>query len=67
MGEEVELVASRLREKGGRITQAAVIEELEQLRKHGVYAKVDVCAECWRWQSQKHTLHFRQKVRKFFC
>ena len=32
VGEEVELVASRLREKGGRITQAAVIEELEQLR-----------------------------------
>ena len=32
VGEEVDLVASRLREKGGRITQAAVIEELEELR-----------------------------------
>ena len=32
VGEEVDLVASRLREKGGRITQAAVIEELESLR-----------------------------------
>ena len=31
-GEEVDIVASRLREKGFRITQAAVIEEIEQLR-----------------------------------
>ena len=31
-GEEVDIVASRLREKGIRITQAAVIEEIEQLR-----------------------------------
>ena len=31
-GEEVDLVASRLRDKGGRITQAAVIKELEELR-----------------------------------
>ena len=32
VGEEVDLVASRLGEKGVRITQAAVIEELEELR-----------------------------------
>ena len=31
-GEEVDIVASRLREKGIRITQAAVIEEIKQLR-----------------------------------
>ena len=32
VGEEVDIVASRLRERGGRITQAAVIEALEELR-----------------------------------
>jgi hydroxymethylglutaryl-CoA reductase len=32
-GEEVDIVASRLREQGIRITQAAVIEEIEKLRK----------------------------------
>lgn len=31
-GEEVDIVASSLRQKGGRITQAAVIEELRELR-----------------------------------
>ena len=31
-GEEVNIVAARLREKGGRITQTAVIEALEELR-----------------------------------
>ena len=31
-GEEVDIVASSLRQKGGRITQAAVIEELRKLR-----------------------------------
>ena len=31
-GEEVDIVASRLREKGIRITQATVIEEIKQLR-----------------------------------
>jgi len=31
-GKEVDFVAARLREKGGRITQAAVIEALEELR-----------------------------------
>ncbi|MDP7002498.1 MAG: hydroxymethylglutaryl-CoA reductase, degradative [Candidatus Thalassarchaeaceae archaeon] len=31
-GKEVDVVASRLRERGGRITQAAVIEALEELR-----------------------------------
>ncbi len=31
-GDEVDVVASRLRERGGRITQAAVIDALEELR-----------------------------------
>ena len=31
-GKEVDVVAARLRERGGRITQAAVIEALEELR-----------------------------------
>ena len=31
-GEEVDGVASMLRERGGRITQASVIEALEELR-----------------------------------
>ena len=31
-GEEIDIVASRLREKGIRITQAAVMEEIKQLR-----------------------------------
>ena len=31
-GEEVDIVASSLRQKGGRITQAAVVEELRKLR-----------------------------------
>ncbi len=32
-GKEVDIVASKLRERGGRITQAAVIEALGELRK----------------------------------
>ena len=32
-GAEVDIVAARLREQGGRITQKAVEEELENLRK----------------------------------
>ena len=31
-GPEVDIVAARLRERGGRITQKAVEEELERLR-----------------------------------
>ena len=31
-GEEVDRVASMLRERGGRITQASVIEALEEIR-----------------------------------
>ena len=32
-GKEVDIVATKLRERGGRITQAAVIEALDELRK----------------------------------